>query len=665
MKSLKKFISRDVARHVCTSIVAAMCILPACSDYLDVVPDKSFTMESIFATRDVAYNALAKAYNYLPNDTKRSSRWLLGDEWVNPSGENTQYNLWLPIRIMERRQTASSTDGTYPALGTWSGTGGGKPLYEAINTCSIIFDKIDGVNDMEFAEKADWKAQVKFLKAYYHFLLLQQYGPIVISDRIILPDEEPAKMFVSRSKIDDCFNYIVKTIDEAIPDLEVRRTGSNIGQIDKMGAAAIKAKVLLFRASPFYSGNGELVDFLDHDGKPFFPQDDAARTKTKWEDAVKAINEAITLCEGAGVQLYKYNKRMLLTDIEDAKRNPRLDTLYDLRMVICDRDNNELIWGNTNVTAGNDDLFSDGNIVLPASFTAIYTRGSTDYCSNSLGATYKTLERYYTKNGLPLDEDNTFDRSTMHDPAVTPDTNVVNEYRGILQSNQPTINLYLNRELRFYANVGITGGYWRSHGERIETTFFAGGAGNMYPTTANNYFWTAIGAQKQVHINNMARRDLIVTYPTPIIRLADLYLMKAEALNESQGPGPDVWGAINKVRRRAGIPDVEAAYTGPFVKPAPISGKHTTQAGMRAIIRQERMIEFAFEGHIFWDMLRYGNAPYEFSTPVVGWTYNAQNAAFFNQRVLQSRVFTLRDCLWPIDQNELDRNSNLIQNPGW
>lgn len=653
---------RDAMHRVSTFIVAAMFILPSCSDYLNIVPDKSFTLDNIFSTREEAYNALAKAYFYLPTDSKRNSRWLLGDEWVNALWCNTDYTMWLPVRIMERRQNADN-----PMLGTWSGTGSAKPLYQGINTCNIFISMIDEVQDMQATEKADWKAQVKFLKAYYHFMLLQQYGPVVIMDKAVTPDDDPASLYASRSKIDDCFNYIIKTMDEAIPDLILRRTGSDLGQIDRLGATAIKARVLLFRASPFYSGNDDYSDFYDHDRKPFFPQDDAAVTRTKWEDAVKAINEAITLCEGNGVELFRYTKRMLPDDTEDAKANPvNMQTLYDLRMLICERENNELIWGNTNVIPTDDDLGTDGNIMLPvgyqgAGFNEPY------YCRNELGATYKTLERYYTKNGLPLDEDRTFDRSAMHEFTRTPGPNDPEyaETRGILQPDVETINLYLNREPRFYANVGITGGYWRSHSVRISTMFYVSAVGGWQLARADNFFWTAIGAQKQVHIDNKVGQRMIVTYPIPIIRLADLYLMKAEALNESlDAPNAEVYTAINKVRQRAGIPNVESAYTGQFVTPA-AANKHIRKTGMREIIRQERMVEFAFEGSIFWDMIRYRKAPEEFSTPVAGWNYGATGADFFQQKILQARMFTLRDCLWPIDVNELDKNSNLIQNPGW
>jgi hypothetical protein len=666
IKNICKNIIIDAARYVSTVIVAAMYIFPSCNDYLDIVPDKGLSLETLFATKEEAYNVLAKCYYYLPDDSKSASTWLLGDEWIGDLNSQSNNGAWLPTRIMERKQSASSTNGSAPIMGIWSGTGSGKKVYEGINACNLFISMIDRVQDMDAVEKADWKAQITFLKAYYHFLLLQRYGPIVIMDNVVSPNDDPSSLYVSRSKIDDCFDYIVKTIDKAIPDLEVIRDNSDLGQVNRLGAMAIKARVLLFRASPFYSGNDDYGDdyFLDHDEKPFFPQDDAATTKAKWKDAVDAIEAAITLCESSGVELYKYEKTMLGEDFEANKLNhDNIQTLYDLRMVICDRQNKERIWGNTNVLATDYNLSTDGNIMLPAGYSGITM--TPNNCRNVLGATYKTLERYYTKHGLPLDDDKTFDRGTMHDLTHTPDTAVTKEYLGILQSDVETIHLYLDREPRFYANVGITGGYWRSHSVRITTTFYTNSAGGRFAARGNNFFWSAIGAQKVVHIDNKYDSRMVTMYPIPIIRLADLYLMKAEALNEYlDAPNADVYAAINKVRKRAGIPDVEVAYTGAFVR-SEATGKHTHKTGMREIIAEERKVEFAFEGHIFWDMIRNKKAPEEFTSPALGWTYSAEKEDFFSLKLLQLRSFTLRDCLWPIDINELDKNSRLIQNPGW
>jgi hypothetical protein len=147
--------------------------------------------------------------------------------------------------------------------------------------------------------------------------------------------------------------------------------------------------------------------------------------------------------------------------------------------------------------------------------------------------------------------------------------------------------------------------------------------------------------------------------------MADLYLMKAEALNEyNDAPTQEVYDAINKVRERAGIPRVETVWADATLTRS--VNKHRTKEGMRDIILEERSIELAFEGQHFWDMIRHRRATAAFSTPIWGWTHTGTTAeTFFVLEVKESRRFTVTDCLWPIDLNELNTNGKLIQNPGW
>ncbi len=653
---------RDVARHVCTFTVAAMFIFPACSDYLDIVPDKSMTIENMFSLKEEAYHALATAYSFMPRDNKRPSHYYLGDEWIRAeSGQ--ERDAMVGMLVMEGLMSADD-----PYLGNWTGTQYGKNLYEAISVCNTFIENIEGVKDMNATEIKDWKAQVTFLKAYYHFLLLQKYGPIVLVPKAISPDDDMAAVRAPRSKIDDCFDFIVKTIDEAIDNLVLRREGVDLGKIDQLGAKAIKARVLLWRASPFYNCNEDYDNFYNKEGEPFFPQD-KSKAQAKWEDALKAINEAIEICTTNGVEMYHYEGRPLQVDADFVAQNPDvMKTYYDLRMVMVDPWNKELIWGYSNVVTNDGEIFTDGQILLPDGYPNGGDTRNRDNARSVLGATYKNMERYYTENGLLLTEDQSFVDRTKYQIVKT-DTVAYPKYKGILQHNVDVINLYLNREPRFYANLGITGGYWRSYTQCIATNFFYDGPGGRHNSLVNNSFWSAIGAQKVVHINSKAGNAMtVVSYPLPLIRMSDLYLMKAEALNETlSAPNADVWAAINMVRDRAGIPKVEDAYasTNPILR-TEAHDKHKRKEGMRQIVANERKCEFAFEGHIFWDMIRTKKAVEEFNKPAMGWVVGAQTASdFFQLKVILPRRWTLKDCLWPLPTGELNKDENLIQNPGW
>jgi hypothetical protein len=642
----------------------------SCTEYLDVVPDNIRTIEDLFKIREDAWSALAKVYSYMPNDNDtHNTSWSLGDEYLGRLDEIANNGDQLAaMKIMEGRQSATS-----PLLGTWSGTGRAKKLYEGIRQCNVFLANIGNVADMTNVEKANWSAQVKFLKAYYYFLLIQKYGPVVISEDIIAPDATLDQLFLPRIKVEECFKYVLDLIDEAIPDLLSRAGTNDLGQVDKPAAMAIKARILLFRASPFYSGNREYFgDFYDHDGQPFFPMDDAATTKNKWKEALDAINEAITECKSVDIDMFEYDKPYFLYDSVSIRENrERMKTLYDLRMLIVDPWNKELIWGYSNIN-----YLGDGEIAYSTAIRSVdgYDgyEGGASFNWQWMCATYRMAERYYTVNGLPINEDLKFDMSTMHDIIATPavDSAAYKEWNGILQHSTDIINLYFNRELRFYANLGITGGYWRGHTHRMPTLIYNSSrypyAGGYNSSFSMDYLTTGIGIQKFVHPESKAYHQArVIKYPYPIIRLADLYLMKAEALNEYlDAPTQEVYDAVNVVRKRAGIPNVETVWADATL--AKTLNKHKTREGMRDIILQERSIELAFEGSHFWDMIRHKRAVSEFSTPIWGWTHTGTNAgSFFVLGIKHARRFQVRDCLWPISIDELNTNSRLIQNPGW
>lgn len=645
-------------------IIGLAAVFSSCKKYLDVVPDNTLKLENIFDLKKDAWNALATVYSYIPQDDQTHvTTWSLGDEWVGRLDLND--NAWelRAIRIMRGLQSQ-----TAPQLGLWSGTEGGKALYQGIRQADIFLQNIDNVRDMSSQEKADWKAQVKFLKAYYAFLLIRQYGPIVLPEKTITPESVKDDLFLPRTKVEDCFNFVINLMDEAIPDLKERANENDLGQVDQKAAKAIKARVLFYRASPFFNGNQEYFgDFLDADGQPFFP---TQYDKEKWKDAIDAINDAITAASANGVKLYAYDKFPYLYDRQDYDANTEnMKTLYDLRMLICDPWNSELVWGYSNLKYYDQgELAHSSNIRLPQG----YGDGVVNEASYSwqwMAATYAMAERYYTKNGLPINEDLTYDYNGRLNIVTTPGQ-AEPEYqamRGYMQPGAETVQLYLNREPRFYANLGITGGYWRGHTVRINTMMFAGKDGGYNSSQhSTDFLTTGIGVQKFVHPESQSGAwQRTIKYPYPIMRMADLYLMKAEALNEyNDAPTAEVYNAVNIVRQRAGIPDVEEVWADASI--AKTVNKHQTKDGMRDIILTERSIELAFEGSHFWDMLRHKKATAAFSTPVWGWTHTGTTAqSFFNLEVKQSRRFTITDCLWPIDLNEMNTNGKLIQNPGW
>ena len=639
--------------------ITGLMAISGCNGFLDVVPDNVLQFEDLFTSTKRANNALSGCYFATPYEQQSSMPWTLGDEWV-PSNA-LAFDKCSGVAIMRGYQNVSK-----PYISMWTGNKYVSSMYSSIRNCDMFIQNIDKVPDMSAEHKVQYKAQATFLKAYYLFWLVNQYGPVVIP-KVVTPNSPKEDFLLSRSKVEDCFDYIIELMDEAIAGLKSRASTDELSQIDKAGALAIKARVLLYRASPFFNGNTEYYsNFLDSDGQPFFPME---YDREKWKAAADAADEAIRFCEDNGISIYYYDGRPYDYDKEDWNANQdRMETLYSLRHRITERWNSELIWGPTRTTC-----YNMADMACPKA-TSKYNTVIDGDGHGFAGASYQSMERFYTAHGLPLSEDKTVNVNKMHELVKTPSETDPEfaEYRGYLRPGVTTVRMYLEREPRFYADLGVTGGYYRAMQVRMDCDMYYGSDCGVVPgKSSDNVIPTGIAVQKTVHpesydyLNTNISNQIYPAYP--IIRLSDLYLMKAEALNEYYGPSQDVWDAINAVRRRAGIPDVEESWSNEeWVMPASLN-KHQDQEGMREIILAERANEFAFEmGHRFYDMRRWKRSVAEFNKPVYGWNYLGQTPeAFFVEGIVQPRSCTKSQDLWPIDKSEMEKNSKLIQNPGW
>ena len=151
--------------------------LNSCDNYLDIGPDKTQEIELMFERKEAAYRALATCYHYLPQeDGVYSTSAFASDELTTPIAKETP-----GVELMRGKQSVDN-----PIMGLWDDTypygRSQESLWKAIRACNIFIENIDLVKDMKTDEKQSWKSEVIFLKAYYHFLLFRQYGPIPIVD---------------------------------------------------------------------------------------------------------------------------------------------------------------------------------------------------------------------------------------------------------------------------------------------------------------------------------------------------------------------------------------------------------------------------------------------------------------------------------------------------
>lgn len=626
------------------NVIAALVMfitLFGCDQYIDVVPDNVATLEYAFRMRTTAEKYLATCYSFLPDLGNTGSNFsYAGDDICANTGI-----ILNSLRISRGEQNVNN-----PYLDYWNGNTGGTAMWTAISQCNIFLDNIETVPDMDELEIQEWKAEVKALKAYYHFFLLRMYGPIPVMKKNLPVSASGDEVRVFRQPVDSVFNYIVELLDEAAEFArpEVLDPTTQMGRLTLPIVLSLKAKVLVYAASPLFNGNTDYSNFTNKDGTILFTQEYDPK---KWEKAAAAALEAIEVAHSLGYKPYQFEPGLQQRNISDS-------TILKMnyRGAFSERWNSEIIWANTNSPSYPMQRYSTPRALEPSMAGFQNPRGNSS-------VPLKIASLFYTHNGVPIEEDHTWPYNERFElRTATADD------RYYLKEGYITAQFNFNRESRFYGGLGFDGGIWYGQGkyDDNDTYWFEGKLGQfggktgiswhsvtgIYPKKHNNFTNVAVSRNSWTYTN----------YAWPMIRLSDLYLLYAEALNEVSGPSQEVYHYLNIIRRKAGLPTVQQSWANFSRSP----GKYTTKEGLREIIQQERNIELALEGHRMWDIRRWKTAPQEYAKPLTGWDVDqSTHEGYYRERVVLQQEFSLRDYFWPIKESDLIVNKNLVQNPGW
>ena len=621
----------------------------SCSDYLDIVPEGTPDMETAFSNKTNARKFLFTCYSYLPKwDQSGSIGFLAGDEhWLIPKGtgfidQRLSLNAW---EIGRGEQNSND-----PYQNYWDGLNGGTNLWTAIRDCNIFLENIDKPLDLQQYERNRWIAEVKFLKAYYHYYLFMLYGPIPVMDNNISIDASAEEVRRYRDPVDDVVNYISNLLDDAAKDLPLQVTdaGEELGRITQPIAKAVKAQLWLLAGSPLFNGNTDYINAKDNQGRSLFP---AETDNNKWEQAADAALDAIKCAKEAGHDLYYFT--LPVNGLSDATRK-----LLDIGEAVTEKWNTEIIWGSTWNVNG-----------LQKVAVAKTTKGSHYDAISVMAPTLTVAEQFYSSNGVPISEDKgdfwSKNYLNRYEFTIIPDEGNNKHY---LKIGEETAYLHLNREPRFYANLSFDRGTWYGYGyasdEPKDLAFYKFRAKEVSGRiTSEDYSYTGYLNKKVCSYKTSVTDNGLSTerYAFPIIRLADLYLMYAEALNETlSSPNSDVYTYIDLVRKRAGLDGVKESWQ----KYSKYPEKPNTKTGMREIIRMERLNELACEGKRFWDLRRWKK---ELPREVKGWYVQGETAQEFYRVTtlyLRSR-YSFKDYLWPLKVETVLKDPNLGQSPGW
>lgn len=610
------------------------------------------TIEKVFDKRQSVLQYLAHIYSYLPYEAdckstnKTDEVFPGGDGSVVPMSDEALFSAyqWVPFLNFRTGDWGPTT----PNFNIW------RYQYTGIEQAGIFLENVDRCPDLLPNEKKEMKAEVRVLRAYSYFQLFRRYGPVYIwgdrrSNQVIKGDE------IDRHTVDENLNFMISELDKAIEDLpEVLSDPTSFaGRITKGAAMAAKSRILLYAASPLYNGCDLYVGKMKNkDGNYLFPQ---TPDPEKWTKAAKAAKDVIDL------GLYE-----LYTD--NSTDDKFLAEILGYQGVQFKEWNCEIIWGyRPRYTAGFYDIaILNRQFAMPP---LVCKSGIGEFCPSlklvDSYPMYKTgrypinpmTEEKYDANGRPaIDplsgyEDDGFEDGWEH-PIEGPKYGAIKAHKSCI-----------GRDPRYYASVFANGFKWINN-------FIAGGNTQVFFQVGGNspyragdcvkvgYTWRRfLDPDVDYENNNWG------TYNWWHYRLAEIYLNYAEACNEM--PARDATESLkylNKVRNRVGLKNIEDAY--------PEYDFKTDQNALRMMIRQERMVELAFEPHRYYDARRWMIAEKEFTSK--NWTLDVLATNYEASYNRTTRVWAGKDNLFepkhyffPINQIQLNEMKNITQNYGW
>ena len=588
----------------------------SCKDFLDQVPSDRLTLEQIFSTRSYSEDFLASIYAYRIDESATSY--------------NTSDGCSDDIDISYDRPDNSGYDMNKINLGNWSASSDyfnyWNSLYQGIRAATVFMNNIRGNKEMiennELARIEQYYGEARCLRAYFCFLLLRQYGPIVLPDDTPIPadaDKTNPLMQKMRSPYDECVNWIANELDEAGKSLPVNFTeqlSTDYGRMTKATCMAIKSRLLLYAASPQFNGNPDYVNVVNPDGTHLFATNyDSA----KWKRAADAAKAIIDLGK---FELYKVYYDGTTT----------LDPFRSVRNVFLDPWNCEVIWALT--THNEENVHRHGS-----------PRNYNGY--ESAAITQSLVDEFQMWDGRDIDNSSS---TYPYKTSGFSSSDFKDNKTGWVFAPAGTFNQWVNREPRFYMNVAFQGAYaiYNDQADKYKWQLnFSGkdGKGGSWDYPRSGYVRT-----KGVSSAYNAKTNSTVQIPWVMFRYAEVLLNYAEALNEYNPGNADILTYLNQVRARAGLPGIAA-------------GK--SQDEMRKLIRHERRVELCGEHRRYYDTRRWLIAEQTDAGPFYGMNVDGDGDSFYTRSVFETRVFRKEFYLFPIPQAEINKDKNIVQNPGW
>lgn len=672
----------------------------SCDDYFDDVPDNATSLEAVFANRGQSLKWLSNIYTYIPDNTNVRYNSRTNGNWPMASIEG-----YLPWDHIVANNIILGT--LYPSTdfvkSQWT------EYYRGIQYANIYLANIDK-NSAMLADEREWsKAEVHALRAYFYFNLVKEFGPVpLIGDKVYSVDTPLDEMMMPRNTLDECWDYIIAELKAALDGGRLKSTFGEDGSVDSQykgnltqeAVEGILAEVYLYRASYLFNGDPYYQTMANKDGTKLFPQ---SKDMQKWKDARDAAKRIID--SGKFKLVLRDQSGKLVDDVK--KADPYKSCFYS---AIGRVDNEEMIFLRTN--ADNDSYIIkprhtgiSGNVdrgagaySIPLQFIDLFFMSNGKRIDDveqkpiSQVTTFKADDPVYpvydTQNLTSKDKDgNDIAMNARNSLSTTKYVDRFSSYNYFTPgSGKGIMKQFYCREPRFYLAVTFQNRRWDY--DQANTYYtdmsFNGNSGSDGKTHDYPIFGTIV---RKLYWEKESNIDGAV-----MLRLGEVYLNYAEACAQL-GENKEALKYVNLIRSRAGINEYALNRAEEGTKDARNKSKiyvgdleHNQELLLKVIYR-ERLIELSYESKHYFDVRRWGVADmaegdgWVYPTwhkggeggDMIGFNVNNEgsdadkaNALNFYKRVkAQHRIFTKRMSLFPIPQEEVNRDKQIVQNEGW
>ena len=467
-------------------ILVLMLGMIACEDFLDRAPDVNLDEEKVFTDFLNAQRFQADIYSGL-------------------TGRFNAIGNFQPVPLSSASDESESNAGYHGTKGFNMGNYNGLDAnisfyYTAIRKANLFLKNAEVIPFPDTKTKDQMLGEVYFLRAFYFNEMLKRFGgmPIMTEKDLFVPGDD---LMRPRDTYRDCFAFIMTDLNKAIGSLPVTLNTNEYGRATKGAAMALKARILLYAASPLFSKKtgiwgmgGTVDDWLDKDGKAW------------WLKAAEAAKAVIDLKDEGGNPVYALYQTNAANKADDYEK------LFFARR---EQGNKEIIFYKHEAPVGFNS--AEINVWMP----------SGDFGgAGAVQPTQAFVNLFEMSNGKFIEEE-----GSNYDPAKP----------------------YLNRDPRFYKTIIYHESTWQGVKMDLSNTTLQFPAGT---------FLTGYFVRKYVPEEIKKASSTTAYHNWIFYRLAEMYLNYAEAMNEVEGPTAQVRDAINLVRARSGVIAIPGDLTG-------------------------------------------------------------------------------------------------------